>query len=322
MQKFFGIILFVFIFFLFMSQTYAQVSLSGGNLGYTSFMDGFGFPGTISEIYFYYYHADDFTDAHENKRPGKNKMHNLLALPAFKYIAKNPKIFGAWPGMDIQVPLLLDLKVENENFVQGETDFGDLFIGVFLQWPEMKLFNKIPFWQRAELLVKFPTGHYDSDNYVNAGGNVFALNPYYAFTAFVTRKIEVSMRLFYLWNSKNNDPAEIPSPEWDPRSGTPPKFADSTQQGQAIWANYAASYGITDNFRLGINGYYLEQITNHKIDGHDIPNSRERVLAIGPGMMYITKNKKDLFWFNVYDEVLTKNRSEGVAANLRWLHVF
>ena len=41
MQKFFGIILFVFIFFLFMSQTYAQVSLSGGNLGYTSFMDGF-----------------------------------------------------------------------------------------------------------------------------------------------------------------------------------------------------------------------------------------------------------------------------------------
>jgi hypothetical protein len=304
------------------THSYAQVSLSGGNMGYTSFMDGFGFPGFISDQYLYYYNADDFTDAYENKKPGKNKMHNLLLLTSFKYIAKNPKILGAWPGFDAQIPILLDLKVANDRFNQGETDIGDLFIGAFLQWPQMKLFNKIPIWQRAEILVKFPIGHYDSDNYVNAGGNTFAINPYYAFTAFVTKKIEVSMRLFYLWNSKNDDPAKITSPEWDPKSGTPPKFADSTQQGQAVWANFASSYGITDNFRLGINGYYLEQISNHKIDGHDIPNSRERVLAVGPGMMYISKNKKNLYWVNFYDEVLTKNRSQGVSGILRWLHVF
>jgi len=183
------------------------------------------------------------------------------------------------------------------------------------------LFNKIPYWQRLELLVKFPTGHYDSDNMLMQITMAFAINPYYAFTAFLSRRIELSMRLS-INDIKNDDPAEIPSPEWDPKSGTPPKFADSIQEGQAFWMNFASSYGITDNFWAGINGYYLEQITNHKIDGHDIPDSKERVLAIGPGIFYITDEKKDLFWLNFYDEVLTKNRPDGVALNVRWLHVF
>jgi hypothetical protein len=59
-----------------------------------------------------------------------------------------------------------------------------------------------------------------------------------------------------------------------------------------------------------------------EIDGHDIPDSKERVLALGPGVMYISDEKKDLFWVNFYDEVLTKNRPDGVALNVRWLHVF
>jgi anthranilate 1,2-dioxygenase (deaminating, decarboxylating) large subunit len=130
------------------------------------------------------------------------------------------------------------------------------------------------------------------------------------------------MRLFYVWNSKNDDHADIPSPELNPESGTPPEFADDIQPGQAVWANYATSYGVTDNLRLGINGYYLEQISNHQIDGHDIPNSRERLLAVGPGMMYIAKSKKNLYWFNVYNEVLSKNRAKGQMFLLRWLHVF
>lgn len=311
-----------FVLILLANQSYAQVSLSGGNLGYTSFMDGFGFPGFISDQYFFYYHADDFTDKDGNNLPGKNKMHNLMLLTSWKWCFENPKILGAWPGFDIQLPILLDLKVTNENFTETETSVGGLFVGFFLQYPKMMLFNKMPIWQRLEFLVKFPTGHYNDDHYVNADNNAFVINPYYAFTVFLTKKIEFSARLFYKWTSKNNDPYDIPSPEWDPKSGTPPTFADSIQEGQAFWVNYATSYGITDNFRLGINGYYLEQLTNHKIDGHDIPHSKERVFAIGPGAMYISKKKKDLVWLNFYDEVVTKNRSDGIAINLRWLHVF
>jgi hypothetical protein len=314
--------LFIAITLLSAKLSYAQVSLSGGNLGYTSFMDGVGFPGIISDQYFYYNHADDFTDADGDKLPGKNKMHNLMLLSSFKICFENPKILGAWPGVDIELPIMFDLKVSNDTFTETESSIGGLFVGFFLQYPKLMLFNKIPYWQRLELLVKFPTGHYDSDSHVNADNNAYAINPYYAFTAFLTKKIELSMRLFYKWTSKNDDPPEIPSLKWDPKSGIPLQFADSIQEGQAFWMNFASSYGITKSFRAGINGYYLEQITNHKIDGHDIPDSKERVLALGPGVMYISDEKKDLFWVNFYDEVLTKNRPDGVALNVRWLHVF
>jgi len=102
----------------------------------------------------------------------------------------------------------------------------------------------------------------------------------------------------------------------------PPKFAGTVQQGQAVWANFASSYGITDNFRLGVNGYYLEQITDHKVDGHNLYDKQERVVAIGPGAMYISDNKKNMCWLNFYDEVYSVNRGKGLISVIRWVHVF
>ncbi len=222
-------------------QAHAQVSLQGGNLGWTSFMDGIGFPGFVSDQYFYINYTQHYTDKHGHDLPGNTKMHNHLLLMSFKYVAENPKIFGAWPGIDIELPVMFDLRVHSSHFNQSETGAGDFFMGIFLQYPEKKIFGGMPFWQRIELLMRFPTGHYKSSSYVNAGTNAFALNPYYAFTAFLTKKIELSMRFFYLWNAKNTDPPNIISPEWNSTSGMPPQFAGSVQQGQVVWTNFASS---------------------------------------------------------------------------------
>lgn len=319
MKKFLVLIAFV----IFTLPVYAQVSLSGGNLGYTSFMDGFGLPGFVSDQYLYFTKASSMRDEDGDKLPGSNNVHNLMLLTSFKYIFEKPKILGAWPGISFTLPIMLDLEVDTERFEERETHFGDMFIGLFLQYPEVRLFGKVPFYQRFEILTKFPTGHYDSDNYVNAGNNAYAINPYYAFTMFLSKKLEFSARIFYKWTSKNNDPSTMPSPEWDPTSGEPVKFADDIQEGQAIWVNYAASYGVTDNLRLGINGYFLQMITDHKIDGHKIPDSKEKVFAIGPGAMYITEDKKNLYYLNIYHEAYVENRPKNdIALILRWIHVF
>jgi hypothetical protein len=298
------------------------VSLSGGNLGYTSFMDGFGEPCFLSDQYLYFYNADDYTDSAGHAKPGTNRSHNLLWLTSIKYVTDKVKILGSWPGIDIELPIVMDLHVKNERFTENETNVGDLFAGVFLQSPQIMLFGKYPFWQRIEFLAKFPTGHYDSKDYVNAGSNTYAINPYYAFTVMPTPKLEFSARIFYKWTAKNNDPPKTPSPKWNPKSGLPPQYADDTQEGQAVWVNYAASHEITRNLRLGINGYYLQQITAHEIDGHEVPNSREKVLAIGPGGMFISNNKKEICYLNFYEEVYSENRGRGLAVVLRWLHVF
>jgi len=103
---------------------------------------------------------------------------------------------------------------------------------------------------RIELSVILPTGNYSANEALNPGANFFSFNPYWAGTLFITPKLTVSTRLHYLWNAKNTDP-------YDPGA----TGIKDTQAGQAVHANFAASYEvIPKKLRLGINGYALKQI--------------------------------------------------------------
>jgi hypothetical protein len=76
---------------------------------------------------------------------------------------------------------------------------------------------------------------------------------------------------------------------------------------------------LQKQLRIGINGYYLKQFTNSEVDGHGIPDSREQVLGIGPGMLY-SFSQNDHVFFNTYFETAAENRTEGTRVILRWTH--
>ena len=78
---------------------------------------------------------------------------------------------------------------------------------------------------------------------------------------------------------------------------------------------------IPNTFRLGINGYYLKQITDSEVDGQDVENSREEVFAVGPGALWSFSQNNHLF-FNAYFETAAENRSEGQRYLLRYVHHF
>ena len=60
---------------------------------------------------------------------------------------------------------------------------------------------------------------------------MFSVDPYYAFTFFITPKLETSWRFHYIWKSRNNDP--------------PIAFkANNIQPGQAFHFNFGTSYEI------------------------------------------------------------------------------
>ncbi len=277
----------------------------GMNLGQTSFLDGKALPGTLFQQFVNIYEADDFMDANGHRRPLDNRLRTLLATSHFAHISQH-QLFGAYYGAEILVPVLL-ADPDFEPHAGSANGLGNLIVSPFiLQWPQTELFGR-PYWQRLNLAFQLPTGRYDRHRAINPGSNHWSFNPHYALTWEFAEGWEASARLQYLLPGKNRDPA-------------PPLADDYLQPGQAFHANYSVSLALDAHWRLGLSGYSLRQITDERVDGHDRPDSRERVDAIGPALMF-GWGKSRLF-LNAYHEYGARNRSEGSRLILRYSQVF
>lgn len=175
-----------------------------------------------------------------------------------------------------------------------------------MQWKKDTLFGKTLF-QHISLPVNFPTGQYGARRPVNPRNNIYSINPYYAFTGFPVSKLELSARLNYLWNSKNDNPYQG-------------LHASSIQPGQAFHANFAGSYEVLEILRMGINGYALQPLTDNQLNGGNLPNSQARVFGLGPGLVY----QRGTFWIylNSYFETEAQDRSGGAKIIFRISKVF
>jgi hypothetical protein len=282
------------------------VSLPPVNLGETNFEDGIANPGWFFEQIVTLYHADEFEDASGGKVPGRNELSTLSTITHLAYFT-HYKLFGGYVGAEFLVPVAgadLDMASQPQAHARG---VGDLNINPFmLQWNDQRLFGK-PFFGRFDFQVVVPTGQYDSARPLNIGNHVVSLDPYYAFTILPTSNLEVSARLHYLWNSENDSPYEG-------------LHASSVQPGQAFHVNLAASYEVLKELRLGINGYALQQLTDDKIDGSSIADSKERVFGIGPGLVF--SGEKWWIYLNGYFETGVENRPDGTEIVLRYSRVF
>jgi hypothetical protein len=279
----------------------AQVQLPGLNLGDTNFEDGFAAPGLLLEEFPDVYISGTLKDSNGATVPGSNTQTTILTTSHLVYVC-NKRLFGAWLAGEILVPMG-DVQVKRVQGVDAtERGLADPFLApIALQWTPKKVGNGV-FAQRAELAFGVPIGKYSDQRSVNIGNHSVLINPYYALTYEWKSTFEVSARLHYLWNSVNTDPFV----------GFGIK---STQAGQAFHANYATSYGITKDFRVGLNGYWLQQLTDHQINGQDVPNSKERTVGLGPGLQF----GGDSLWFRVnsYIETDVRNRPEGIRVTFR-----
>jgi hypothetical protein len=285
------------------------------NLGLTSFLDGGppAGPGFYFQDYFMYWHADKFAPPQVSATPSP-KVDVVANLFQGLYVS-NQKVFlgGKW-GVDVILPVAnFSLDQKQTPLSANEIGIGDVCVGPFLQWDPIMGKNGPIFMHRFEFQMLLPTGRYNHNEALNQGSNVFSIDPYWAATVFLTPKWTTSWRIHYLWNDENTDPWIIYKNAFG---------ANTSQAGQAIHLNFATEYEVIDKrLRLGINGYYLKQITDTQLNGNDVPNSREEVIGLGPGLLYSFSQNNHIF-FNFYQELGAVNRPEGQRFILRWTHHF
>lgn len=299
---------------LLIAQGVSAYDLPVVNLGLTSFLDG-GLPagpGWYLQEYFQNYSADRLRDK-DGKALGlpKQNLDYQVAVTQLSYLS-NVRLGNASLGLNVLLPVVTRMKVDDglgNAALRGQGGMGDLLIGPFIQFDPIMGPDGPRFVHRIELQVNLPTGEYDDKHAINPGNNAWSFDPYWAATYWFTPKWTASIRAHYLYNGKNDDPAQSFGAVSD------------IQAGQALHANFATEYAVTEHLRLGINGYWLKQITDTQVDGHDVSGRREKVWAIGPGAMY-SFSPNDHVFVNAYFEQNVENRPDGSRVQMRYVHHF
>ena len=75
-----------------------------------------------------------------------------------------------------------------------------------------------------------------------------------------------------------------------------------------VITNFTTAYEVLPKqLRLGINGYWFKQTTDSEVNGDDV-HGREKVFAIGPGLVWHFNQDQHLF-VNAYVESKAENRT-------------
>ena len=229
---------------------------AGINLGATTFNDGFGRmdPGWTSIQLLQFKHNTRFyTNTGAQSSAFKDAQLNAFVwMPQLAYTSPIQVLGGAL-GFTAMLPVT-SLNAHSTEFnpyaptLSARSGFGDITFGPYLQMAPVIHNGRPVFVQRFEFDVIAPTGAYDPNKLVNPSSGFWSLNPYWSGTILPTPETEVSVRMHYLYNMKNtnpgiNNPFQVPG-------------IVNFQAGQAVWANFTASYKLLPSLKVGLNGFW------------------------------------------------------------------
>ena len=132
------------------------------------------------------------------------------------------------------------------------------------------------FWNSGSLHASFahfivsPTGDYDVDNPINDGLNYWSFDSNFALT-YLNEETgqDYSFNLGHTYNTENDD--------------------TDYQTGQEIHLDIVANQFFSENFALGVHGFYLKQITGDSGSGAILGDFEAEAAGVGPAVMWGTQ---------------------------------
>lgn len=243
-------------------------------------------PGLYTLFYYTHYYASRFNDSHGDSSVPDFKLNADVLIPRIVYVS-NLSLLGGRYGMYAALPLEhLSLDAGGTSF--DRTSPGDLvFSPGFIEWGTGTL--------RGAVTVEFalPTGQYDKGAALNVGKNYYTARPSFVLTWLPTPELEMSTKVTYSFNSKNN--------------------ATDYQSGQLFHFDYSISYAVTPAARVGVTGYFVKQTTDDVQNGESVAGGgfRGQTFAVGPG--FRCQFKKISAEVRVVKEFFVRNRPAGEA---------
>ena len=260
----------------------------GDNIGQGSegfFAGALPAPGWYAVGYADHYDADRFNDGQGHAAmPSFHLTADVLAARLF-YMS-DLTLAGGRVGV-FAIGSVATLRSETPDGRARRDGAGDITVGPTVGWEHGA-------WHSLVALdISLPTGSYDASRPLNTGNNYYSIRPIYAFSYLPENGLEASAKITYTFNTSNP--------------------ATHYRSGQLFHFDYSLSYRVTDQLRLGVNGYLIKQTTNDRQYGSRVGTDgfRGRVFAIGPAAHYeLGKTSIDL---KVLREYAVRNRAEGTS---------
>jgi hypothetical protein len=270
--------------------------LSAAEGGYSNYIPGtygdFGMALSPSETWtlrndIYYYSADTDISVRSGNVEAGVDLDFLINLTTLLY-KPDIEVFGAQIATGVLVPIV-DLDFD------GRVSVGNLDVNVrdsATGLGDLTLIPFVLFWNKGNIHTSFaqfiiaPTGNYDVDNQINNGLNYWSFDTNFALTYLNPETgRDFSFNLGHIYNTENDD--------------------TDYQTGQELHLDVALNQFFSETFAVGLQGFYLKQITGDSGNGALLGDFKAEAAGIGPALLWTQKAG-----------------SQDVSFIIKWLHEF
>jgi len=243
-------------------------------------------------------------DADGNKVPGNDEIDIFASV--HRLILTTPmEIIPGWSHFfQLVIPVVImdiDSRFGEQAFSVQTGGIGDIDIGTGFLIPSIYKSKNVKIDSFLSFDISFPTGNYEKDR-VMIGSNVyniqFGLTNYLHFDG-IGNGLFHEQDLFLMIPTKNRD--FINPVTMNPHS--------EYQLGPSFQLILKLAYKLNEHYKIGMGGFFDYQLSEDKMDGDRIDNSRE--MAMGGGPLLIGSFGRFFFDLGLAFDAKVKNRHKG-----------